>query len=171
MRTVALTLALACLAATAGCSQATSTPPDTDAIAVAIENEIRAGKDMSDVEVKCANAQPTHSPASIECVVRSDGAEEQVVARMIDGNTEWDWSSNTTLAASLLNMIKVKEDVRTALESQLGTTGLTVNCPRSVSKAAGVTFQCTVMDTDGTNKTIVIRQQDDQGTVVWTLEQ
>lgn len=162
------TLALVGVLLVAGCSQTSAVLPDATAVEAAIESDVRAG-DGASVDVTCKSTPTPDSASEMECVVRAGGEEEAVVAYSLDGTIEWDWSSNASLASAYLNMIKVKEDIRADLESQLSTGGLTVTCPRNVPRAAGATFECKVSDEVGTKRTVVIRQQDDQGAVTWAL--
>ena len=59
--------------------------------------------------------------------------------------------------------------LRTALEQQLNTTGVTVNCPTDVTVKQGATFICTATDATGAKSTIKVTQVDDKGNVKWEV--
>ncbi|HVF08656.1 MAG TPA: DUF4333 domain-containing protein [Actinomycetota bacterium] len=52
-------------------------------------------------------------------------------------------------------------------EEQTGQDYRSVSCPRDVQPEAGKEFECTAVDSDGINFTILVTQIDDKGKVDW----
>lgn len=59
--------------------------------------------------------------------------------------------------------------LRSALEQQLNTTGVTVTCPTDVTVKQGATFVCRATDPTGATSTIKVTQVDDKGNVKWEV--
>jgi hypothetical protein len=62
----------------------------------------------------------------------------------------------------------LEEMLRAKIEQQLGTQGITVDCPGDEPVKAGATFQCTATSAAGKTLTIEVTQADDHGRVTWT---
>ena len=61
----------------------------------------------------------------------------------------------------------LEETLRAKVERQLGTQGITVDCPDDEPAQAGATFECTATSAAGKTLTIEITQTDDHGNVTW----
>jgi hypothetical protein len=61
----------------------------------------------------------------------------------------------------------LEETLRAKIEKQLGTKGMTVDCPEDEPAQAGASFQCTATSAAGKTLTIEIAQTDDRGNVTW----
>jgi Domain of unknown function (DUF4333) len=63
----------------------------------------------------------------------------------------------------------LEETLRPKVEKQLGTGGITVDCPDDEPAQAGATFQCTATSAAGKTLTIEIKQTDDKGNVTYKV--
>ena len=63
----------------------------------------------------------------------------------------------------------LEETLRPKVEQQLGTQGITVDCPDDEPAQAGATFQCTATSAAGKTMTIEITQTDDKGNVTYKV--
>ena len=61
----------------------------------------------------------------------------------------------------------LEEQLATQVEQQLGTHGITVDCPDDEAVKAGATLQCTATSAAGTSLAIEVTQTDDHGNVTW----
>ena len=61
----------------------------------------------------------------------------------------------------------LEEQLATQVEQQLGTHGITVDCPDDEPVKAGASFQCAATSAAGTTLTIEVTQTDDHGNVTW----
>lgn len=69
---------------------------------------------------------------------------------------------------TLLDTANVEQQIAESLSQSSGLT-TTVVCPDEVTVAAGDTFTCTATTDDGRTAQIEVTQDDDQGTVTWTV--
>ena len=56
------------------------------------------------------------------------------------------------------------------IQEQTGATGVTVDCPDDIEAKAGDEFECQATSDDGTNATVKVTQNDDQGNVTWAVD-
>jgi hypothetical protein len=69
---------------------------------------------------------------------------------------------------SNLDTATIETEIAGRLSDDAGAP-VTVSCPDSVPVSAGATFDCAVTADDGSQLTVVVRQVDDQGNVVWRI--
>jgi hypothetical protein len=69
---------------------------------------------------------------------------------------------------SNLDTATIETEIAGRLSDDAGAP-VTVSCPDSVPVSAGGTFDCAVTADDGSQLTVVVRQVDDQGNVVWRI--
>jgi hypothetical protein len=69
---------------------------------------------------------------------------------------------------SNLDTATIETEIAGRLSDDAGAP-VTVSCPDSVPVSAGTTFDCAVTADDGSQLTVVVRQVDDQGNVVWRI--
>ena len=75
-------------------------------------------------------------------------------------------------AAACSKTLKIDElepQLAEQLNSQLDTTGITVDCPSDVKAETGATFDCTATLPNGDTITIEVTQRDDNGNVSWKV--
>ncbi len=68
-----------------------------------------------------------------------------------------------------LKIDQLEPQLASQLDTQLKTTGTTVDCPSSVKAEAGATFDCTGTLSNGDTITIRVTQKDDNGNVTWKV--
>ena len=64
-----------------------------------------------------------------------------------------------------LNTSKAEDEIASLIESQVGVTVASVDCPNDVKPKAGDVFTCTATGRDGTKATITVTQKDGKGNV------
>ena len=64
-----------------------------------------------------------------------------------------------------LNTGKAESEIAKAIQSQVGVTVASVDCPKDVKPKAGAVFTCTATGKDGTAAEITVTQKDDKGNV------
>ncbi len=69
-----------------------------------------------------------------------------------------------------LDTTKLEEQIAQGIQEQTGATGVTVDCPDDIEAKAGDEFECQATSDDGTNATVKVTQNDDQGNVTWAVE-
>jgi hypothetical protein len=69
-----------------------------------------------------------------------------------------------------LDTAKLEEQIAQGIEEQTGATGVTVDCPDDIEAKAGDEFECQATSDDGTDATVKVTQNDDQGNVTWAVE-
>ena len=75
-------------------------------------------------------------------------------------------------AAACSKTLKIDElepQLANQLNTQLETTGITVDCPSDVKAETGATFECTATLPNGDTITIDVTQKDDNGNVAWKV--
>jgi type III secretory pathway lipoprotein EscJ len=75
-------------------------------------------------------------------------------------------------AAACSKTLKIDEletELANQMNSQLQTTGITVDCPNDVKAEAGATFPCTASLPNGDTVAIEVTQKDDNGNVSWKV--
>ena len=68
-----------------------------------------------------------------------------------------------------LDANSLEETLRAKIEQQLGTQGITVDCPDDEPVKAGASFQCAATSAAGTTLTIEVTQTDDKGNVTYKV--
>lgn len=63
----------------------------------------------------------------------------------------------------------LESELATQLNTQLETTGITVDCPEDVKAESGNEFVCTGTVSTGESLTINVKQTDDEGHVTWEV--
>jgi uncharacterized protein DUF4333 len=69
-----------------------------------------------------------------------------------------------------LDTQKLEDQIAQGIQEQTGATGVTVDCPDDIEAKAGDEFECQATADDGTNATVKVTQNDDQGNVTWSVE-
>ena len=75
-------------------------------------------------------------------------------------------------AAARSKTLKIDElepQLANQLDTQLETTGVTVDCPSEVKAVAGATFECTATLSNGDTIALEVTQKDDNGNVSWKV--
>lgn len=70
-----------------------------------------------------------------------------------------------------LDMDKLKDEISEGIESQTGESVSSIDCPESRDVEEGDTFTCDVELGGGESVTVEVEQTDDEGNVVWTVEE
>ena len=68
-----------------------------------------------------------------------------------------------------LNGDQLKTELESQLNSQLGATGITVECPEDIKAKSGGEFDCTGTVPDTGTITIHVTQTDNDGHVTWAV--
>jgi Domain of unknown function (DUF4333) len=68
-----------------------------------------------------------------------------------------------------LNGDQLKTELESQLNSQLGATGITVECPEDIKAKSGGEFDCTGTVPDTGTITIHVTQTDNDGHVTWKV--
>lgn len=118
--------------------------------------------------VDCPDEVTMETGNEFECSVTDDqgntGSVE--VTQGEDGDTSW------ILAGGIaINMSRLEETIREGLETQLGATIPSVECPEGIVIEAGNDFECTATDDAGATGVVAVTQHDDAGNITWELEQ
>jgi hypothetical protein len=64
---------------------------------------------------------------------------------------------------------QLEPQLKSQLETQLNTTGVSVSCPTGIKAETGGKFDCTATLSDGTTLTINVTQSDASGHVTWSV--
>jgi hypothetical protein len=68
-----------------------------------------------------------------------------------------------------LKIDQLEPQLANQLDTQLETTGVTVDCPSDVKAEAGATFECTATLSNGDTIVLEVTQKDDNGNVSWKV--
>jgi len=74
-----------------------------------------------------------------------------------------------TACSKTLKIDQLEPQLANQLNSQLQTTGITVDCPNDVKAETGARFRCTATAPNGDTVAIDVTQKDDNGNVSWKV--
>jgi Domain of unknown function (DUF4333) len=76
----------------------------------------------------------------------------------------------TLTLTRFLDVDRLETTLTEGLEEQTGVVIESVECPDEIPMEAGNQFECTATDDQGNTGTIIVMQDDDEGSITWRLE-
>jgi hypothetical protein len=70
---------------------------------------------------------------------------------------------------STIDTAELEQQITDEMTAQSGVVPASVRCPDEVAAEAGATFECTATADDGSVATIVVTEEDDQGSLRWEV--
>lgn len=76
----------------------------------------------------------------------------------------------TLTVTRYLDVERLETTLTDGLEEQTGAVIESVECPDEIPLEAGNEFECTATDDQGNTGTIIVTQDDDEGSITWRLD-
>lgn len=142
----------------AGCSVTAGL--DTAKVEQSIRTEIASQVGVTFASVECPESHPIQAGGVFSCTAMVEGGGPATVEV-----TQSDAAGNVNIRLRTLISEAVEAQLIEQLSPVLGTQIASAECPENRPMLTGDTFDCTAVVEDGTQLTVAVTQQDDNGSI------